>query len=340
MSAVAKRKAAKQTSFWSDRNLALEAVRVTEAAALACSRWMGQGNEKAADRAAVNAMREALNGLNIDGTVVIGEGERDKAPMLYIGEKVGSTADNRPQIDIALDPLEGTTICAKGGVNALSVVAMAEKGGFLHAPDVYMQKIAVGGGLPDDLIDLDAAPATNLKNLAKAKKCAISDLVVCILERDRHKELIAKVRATGARIQLISDGDVAGVIATSMPEAGVDMYVGIGGAPEGVLAAAALRSIGGQMQGRLLFSKEEERTRAKRMGIANLSRVYGLADMARGDVMFAATGVTDGSMLKGVRRFPGGATTHSIVMRSKTGTVRVIEAHHNFTRKTWVDTDR
>jgi fructose-1,6-bisphosphatase II / sedoheptulose-1,7-bisphosphatase len=338
MPAAAKKKtSAIKTSFWSDRNLAMEAVRVTEAAALACSRWMGQGDEKAADRAAVNAMREALNGLTIDGTVVIGEGERDKAPMLYIGEKVGSSGVGRPQVDIALDPLEGTTICAKGGVNAMAVMAMAEKGGFLHAPDVYMQKIAVGGGLPNNLIDIDAAPATNLKNLAKAKKCEISDLVVCILERDRHKELIAKVRSAGARIKLILDGDVAGVIATAMPEAGIDIYIGTGGAPEGVLAAAALRSIGGQMQGRLLFSKEEERTRAKRMGITSLNRVYQLEDLAKGDVMFAATGVTDGSMLRGVRRFPGGAITHSIVMRSKTGTVRYIEAHHNFTRKTWGD---
>ncbi len=338
MSAAAKKKqTAKQISFWSDRNLALEAVRVTEAAALAASRWMGQGQEKAADRAAVNAMREALNGLSIDGTVVIGEGERDKAPMLYIGEKVGSSPGGGRQIDIALDPLEGTTICAKGGVNSLAVIAMAEKGGFLHAPDVYMNKIAVGGGLPEGVVELDNSPATNLKRLAKAKKCEISDLVVCILERDRHEALIAKTREAGARIKLISDGDVAGVIATSVPEAGIDLYIGIGGAPEGVLAAAALRSIGGQMQGRLLFSKQEEKTRAKRMGVSDLNKTYHLEDLAKGDVMFAATGVTDGSMLKGVRRFPGGATTHSIVMRSKTGTVRTIEARHNFTRKTWGD---
>jgi fructose-1,6-bisphosphatase II / sedoheptulose-1,7-bisphosphatase len=336
-SATKKKHPTPRATFWSDRNLALEAVRVTEAAALSASRLMGQGDEKAADRAAVNAMREALNGLSIDGTVVIGEGERDKAPMLYIGEKVGSAGAGRPQIDIALDPLEGTTICAKGGANAMAVIALAEKGGFLHAPDVYMQKIAVGGGLPNNLIDLDAAPATNLKNLAKAKKCDVSDLVVCILERERHEQIIRKVRESGARIKLISDGDVAGVIATAVPEAGIDMYMGIGGAPEGVLAAAALRSIGGQMQGRLLFSKEEERKRAQRMGVTNLSRIYELEDLAKGDVMFAATGVTDGSMLKGVRRFPGGATTHSIVMRSKTGTVRTIEARHNFTRKTWGD---
>ncbi len=339
MTKAAKKSPAKQTSFWSDRNFALEAARVTEAAALACSRLMGRGDEKEADRAAVNAMRHALNGLSIDGTVVIGEGERDKAPMLYIGEKVGSATGGGPAIDIALDPLEGTTICAKGGVNALAVIAMAEKGGFLHAPDVYMDKIAVGGGLPAGVVDLDSSPAANLKNLAKAKKCAISDLVVVILERDRHKDLIAKVRAAGARIQLIADGDVAGVIACSRPDTGVDMYIGIGGAPEGVLAAAALRSTGGQMQGRLLFKTQEEKSRAKRMGISDLNRKYALEDLAKGDVMFAATGVTDGSMLRGVRRYPGGATTHSIVMRSKTGTVRIIEAQHNFTRKTWGDPD-
>lgn len=333
--ASSKKQPVAKTSFWSDRNFALEAVRVTEAAALAASRLMGRGKEKEADRAAVNAMRDALNGLAIDGTVVIGEGERDKAPMLYIGEKVGSAPDVGPGVDIALDPLEGTTICAKGGVNALAVVAMAEKGGFLHAPDVYMDKIAVGGGLPEGVVDLDNKPLTNLKNLAKAKKCDISDLVICILERERHEALIAHVREAGARIQLILDGDVAGVIATARPETGVDMYVGIGGAPEGVLAAAALRSIGGQMQGRLLFSKQAEKDRAKRMGIKNLNHKYELEEMAKGDVMFAATGVTDGSMLRGVRRFPGGATTHSIVMRSKTGTVRVVEAQHNFTRKTW-----
>ncbi len=337
MKTTAKKKPAEKLSFWSDRNFALEAVRVTEAAALACSRWMGRGKEKDADRAAVNAMRDALNGLAIDGTVVIGEGERDKAPMLYIGEKVGSAPEGGPGVDIALDPLEGTTICAKGGVNAMAVVAMAEKGCFLHAPDVYMDKIAVGGGLPKNVVDLDNKPLTNLKNLAKAKKCDISDLVVCILERERHEEIIARVREAGARIQLILDGDVAGVIATARPETGVDMYIGIGGAPEGVLAAAALRSTGGQMQGRLLFSRQEEKDRAKRMGIKSLNHKYELEEMAKGDVMFAATGVTDGSMLRGVRRFPGGATTHSIVMRSKTGTVRVVEASHNFTRKTWGD---
>jgi fructose-1,6-bisphosphatase II / sedoheptulose-1,7-bisphosphatase len=311
-----------------DRNFALEAVRVTEAAALACSHWIGRGKEKDADQAAVNAMREALNGLAIDGTVVIGEGERDKAPMLYIGEKVG-TGDG-PRIDIALDPLEGTTICATAGPNSLAVMAMAEHGGFLHAPDVYMDKIAVGGGLPDGVVDLTAKLEANLKNLAKAKKKEISDLVVVILDRPRHEEKIAKLRESGARVQLIADGDVAGVIATATPTAGVDMYIGTGGAPEGVLAAAALRSIGGQMQGKLLFTDDEQKARATRMGISNFNRIYQLGDMAKGDVMFAATGVTDGAMLKGVKRWDGGASTHSIVMRSKTGTVRFIEAFHNF----------
>lgn len=323
-------------SFAMDRNFALEAVRVTEAAALAASRLMGCGDEKEADQVAVNAMRQALNGLTIDGTVVIGEGERDKAPMLYIGEKVGT--GHGPAVDIALDPLEGTTLCATGGPNSLAVVAMAEKNGFLHAPDVYMSKIAVGGGLPEGVIDLDDSPSVNLKRLAKAKKCEVSDLVVCILKRERHKEIIAKVRETGARIQLIVDGDVAGVIATSRKGTGIDIYMGIGGAPEGVLAAAALRCIGGQFQGRLLFEEEEEKSRAKRMGIDDLNRKYTLLELASGnDVMFAATGVTDGSMLKGVRRYNGGAYTHSIIMRSRTGTVRVIEAEHNFVRKTWVD---
>src|SRR5690349_15601126 len=316
-----------------DRNLALEAARVTEAAALAASRLMGRGDEKAADQAAVDAMRRALNGLAIDGTVVIGEGERDEAPMLYIGEKVGAGG---PPIDIALDPLEGTTITAKGGPNALAVIAMADAGGFLHAPDVYMDKIAVGGGLPEGLVDLDASPAENLKSLAKAKKAEVSDLVVCILDRPRHAELIKKVREAGARIMLISDGDVSGVIATSLPDSGVDLYVGSGGAPEGVLAAAALRCIGGFMQGRLLFRNDDERGRATKLGIKDFNRKYGLQDLAKGEVMFAATGVTSGSMLQGVRRFPGGAHTHSIVMRSKTGTVREIEASHNFDRKSFL----
>jgi fructose-1,6-bisphosphatase II / sedoheptulose-1,7-bisphosphatase len=315
-----------------DRNLALEAVRVTEAAALSASRLMGRGDEKAADQAAVDAMRYALNALAIEGTVVIGEGERDEAPMLYIGEKVGT--GHGPKIDIALDPLEGTTITAKGGPNALAVIAMAEAGGFLNAPDVYMDKIAVGADLPEGIIDLDEQPKKNLQNLAKAKHAEIADLVVCILDRPRHSELIAKVREAGARIMLIGDGDVSGVIATSRPDSGVDLYVGSGGAPEGVLAAAALRCIGGQMQGRLIFRNEDEKGRAARIGITDLNRKYGLLDLAKGDVMFAATGVTTGTMLQGVRRFAGGAITHSMVMRSKSGTVRIIEAHHNLTRKT------
>ena len=327
---------ASNTPLTMDRNFALEAVRVTEAAALACESWVGRGDEKAADQAAVNAMREALNSLDIDGTVVIGEGERDKAPMLYIGEKVGT--GEGPAIDIALDPLEGTTICATAGPNSLAVLAMAEHGGFLHAPDVYMDKIAVGGGLPEGIVDLDAPIHENLANLAKAKSCAISDLMVMILERSRHEELIAKTREAGARVQLIGDGDVAVVIATTTPTTGVDLYVGSGGAPEGVLAAAALRCIGGQFQGRLLFSDDEQRERATRMGVADLNKKYEMHELASGDVMFAATGVTDGSMLRGVKRLgSGSATTHSIIMRSKTGTVRTIEATHNFGRKTWVD---
>jgi len=317
-----------------DRNLALEAVRVTEAAALAASRLMGRGDEKAADQAAVNAMRKALNGLDIDGTVMIGEGERDEAPMLYIGEEVGAGG---PKIDIALDPLEGTTLTAKGGPNALAVIAMAGSGGFLNAPDTYMDKIAVGGGLPDDLVDLDAEPAENLANLGRAKKVDVSDLVACILDRPRHSEAIAKVREAGARVMLIGDGDVSGVIATSRPDSGVDIYMGIGGAPEGVLAAAALRCIGGQFQGRLVFRNDEERARGARWGITDFDRKYTLHELAGGDVMFAATGVTDGSMRKGVRRFHGGATTQSMIMRSKSGTVRIIEALHNFERKTWYD---
>ncbi|MDB5408666.1 MAG: glpX [Rhodospirillales bacterium] len=315
-----------------DRNLALEAVRVTEAAALTASRLMGRGDEKAADQAAVDAMRMALNGLAIDGTVVIGEGERDEAPMLYIGEKVGT--GQGPKIDIALDPLEGTTITAKGGPNALAVIAMAEAGGFLNAPDVYMDKIAVGGDLPPGVVDLDEKPATNLKNLAKAKKLDVADLVVCILDRPRHSELIAKVREAGARIMLIGDGDVSGVISTSQPDSGVDFYLGSGGAPEGVLAAAALRCIGGQMQGRLIFRNDDEKGRATRIGITDFNRKYDLLDLAKGNVMFAATGVTTGTMLQGVRRFAGGATTHSLVMRSKSGTVRYISAQHNLERKT------
>ncbi len=312
-----------------DRNLALEAVRVTEAAALAAHNWMGKGDSNAADKAAVDAMRRALNTMAIQGTVVIGEGERDKAPMLYIGEKVGS--GEGPEVDIALDPLEGTTLCATGGPSALAVIAIAPRGGFLHAPDVYMNKIAVGGGLPKNVVDLDAKPKENLKNLAKAKGCEVSDLVVTILERPRHADIIAQVREAGARVQLIPDGDVAGVIATAR-KATADMYMGIGGAPEGVLAAAALQCTGGQMQGRLIFAEDEERERAKRMGITDFDKKYSLDELASGDVMFAATGVTSGPMLEGVRIYKDYATTNSIIMRSKTATVRTIKAEHIFNR--------
>ncbi len=313
-----------------DRNLALEVVRVTEAAALSCSRFMGRGDERAADQAAVDAMRKALNGLSIDGTVVIGEGERDEAPMLYVGEKVGAGG---PKVDIALDPLEGTTICATGGPNALAVIAMAQEGGLLNSPDVYMDKIAIGGGLPAGVVDLDESVKTNLANLAKAKKRDVSDLVACILNRPRHEELIAEAREAGVRIQLIQDGDVAGVIATALEDTGIDIYLGSGGAPEGVLAAAALRCIGGQMLGRLIFRNDDEKKRAARVGITDLNRKYSMEEMAHGDVMFAATGVTDGSMLRGVRRTGNGATTQSLVMRSKSGTVRVIDGRHDFKRK-------
>jgi fructose-1,6-bisphosphatase II / sedoheptulose-1,7-bisphosphatase len=318
-----------------DRNLALELVRVTEAAALAASHWMGRGKKNEADGAAVTAMRRAFDTVAIDGTVVIGEGEMDEAPMLFIGERVGAGG---PAMDIAVDPLEGTTLTAKGGPNAMAVIALAERGNFLHAPDIYMDKIAVGAGLPPDIVSIDAPVAENLRNLARARKCDVSDLVACMLDRDRHAEIIAKTREAGARIMLLSDGDVAGVMATAQPESGVDIFMGSGGAPEGVLAAAALRCIGGQMQGRLMFEDEAQVARAREMGITDPSRIYTLIEMAKGDVMFAATGVTAGAMLRGVRRFGQGATTHSVVMRSKSGTVRFVEAHHNFATKTWAET--
>ena len=315
-----------------DRNLALELVRVSEAGALAASRWMGRGNKNEADGAAVEAMRRAFDSVAIEGTVVIGEGEMDEAPMLYIGEKVGSGG---PAMDIAVDPLEGTTITAKGGPNAMATVAMAEAGNFLHAPDIYMDKIAVGRGLPPGVVDLDAPVAENLRNLAAAKKIDIGELVLCTLDRDRHAEMIAKAREAGARIMLIGDGDVSGVIMAAQAESGVDIFIGSGGAPEGVLAAAALRCLGGQMQGRLLFEDDAQITRARDMGVADPKKKYDLSEMAKGDVMFAATGVTTGPMLRGVRRFSTGAITHSLVMRSKSGTVRYVEAHHNFETKTW-----
>lgn len=314
----------------SDRNLALELVRVTEAAAIAASRWIGRGQKNEADGAAVEAMRKAFDTVAIDGTVVIGEGEMDEAPMLYIGEKVGCGG---PAMDIAVDPLEGTIITAKGGPNAITTVALAERGNFLNAPDVYMDKIAVGGGLPEGVISLDAPVQENLKNLARAKRIEVSELMVCMLDRERHAEAIAKIREAGARILLLGDGDVAGVIAASLPGGGVDMYLGSGGAPEGVLAAAALRCTGGQMQGRLMFEDDAQVARAKAMGITDPTHIYTLEEMAKGDVMFAATGVTSGAMLEGVRRVGQGAITHSIVMRSKSGTVRYVEGHHNFSKK-------
>jgi fructose-1,6-bisphosphatase II / sedoheptulose-1,7-bisphosphatase len=313
-----------------DRNMAIEAVRVTEAAAIAAWNWIGRGDEMSADAAAVEAMRAALNKLNIDGTVVIGEGERDEAPMLFIGEKVGAGG---PEIDIALDPLEGTTLTAKSNANAMATLALAPKGGFLNAPDVYMEKIAVGGGLPQGLIDINAPAGENLQRLAEAKGVQVSDLLVCVLDRPRHQELIGAIREAGARIQQISDGDIYGIIETSQPHSRVDMYLGSGGAPEGVLAAAALQCIGGQMQGKLLFRNDDERGRASKMGIEDFDRVYDLNDLASGDVIFAATGVTDGGLLQGVSRSGDHAETQTIIMRSMTGTVREITTRHDFSRK-------
>ena len=315
-----------------DRNLALEVVRVTEAAALSCARLMGRGDEKACDQAAVDAMRKAFDSMRIRGTVVIGEGERDEAPMLYIGEKVGTQDPACPSVDIALDPLEGTTICATGRSNAISVVAIAEEGHFLHAPDTYMEKIAVGPRAKG-AIDLRKSPTENLRRIADALGRYVEDLTVCILDRPRHERLIREVREAGARIKLIGDGDVAGAVATCFEETGVDVLMGIGGAPEGVLAAAALRCVGGDMQGRLKFRNDQEAERARVMGIADLERVFGLEDMASGPVMFAATGVTSGDFLKGVRYFGGGAETHSVVMRSQTGTIRYLKSVHHFDRK-------
>ncbi|MEW6718881.1 MAG: class II fructose-bisphosphatase [Thermodesulfobacteriota bacterium] len=310
-----------------ERNLALEVVRVTEAAALAAARLMGRGDNVAADQAAVTAMRKALNYVQFKGRVVIGEGERDEAPMLYIGEEVGA-ADN-PRVDIAVDPLEGTSIVASGGNNALAVIAIAEEGGFLHAPDTYMDKIAVGPKA-NGAIDIKATPTENLRSVAKALKVYVEDLCVIILDRPRHKELIRECREAGARIKLIGDGDVAGAIATAKEGSGVDILMGIGGAPEGVLAAAALKCIGGDMQGVLKFRNKEEIERAKAMGIADLDRVYAIDDLASSEVMFAATGVTFGDYLQGVRFFSGGAHTQSVVMRSKSRTVRLIDTTHYF----------
>jgi len=307
-----------------ERVLVLEVARVTEAAAIGAAKLRGRGDEKAADKAAVDAMRRELAKIHIKGRVVIGEGEMDESPMLYIGEEVG--LGDGPDVDIAVDPLEGTTICAKAMPNALAVLAIAERGGLLNAPDMYMDKIAVGPGYPDGVIDLDAPPAENLARLAKAKGAAISDVTACILDRPRHAELIAAVRNAGAGVQLIPDGDIAGVIWTTDPaETGIDVYFGIGGAPEGVLAAAALRCIGGQMQGRLHPLKKEEETRAAAMGITDIRRKFTMEEMASGDVIFSATGVTDGSLLDGVHFRGNFAETETVVMRSKTGTVRRIK---------------
>ncbi|MBK9294489.1 MAG: class II fructose-bisphosphatase [Oligoflexia bacterium] len=311
-----------------DRNLAMEFVRITEAAALASARLMGRGDEKKADKAAVDAMRKAFDSVRIDGTVVIGEGERDEAPMLYIGEKVGKVGPDSPKVDIALDPLEGTTITARGGENAISVIAVAEKGNFLHAPDTYMEKIAVGPKARGK-IDIKAEPIDNIKAVAKALGKDVEDVTVIILDRPRHEKLIHDVRSTGARIKLISDGDVSAAIATCRGDAGVDILMGSGGAPEGVISAAALRCIDGDFQGYLKFRSDEEKKRAEKMGIKDLNKVYTIGELAKGDVMFCATGVTDGNLLKGVRFMDHHrAQTHSLVMRSKTGTVREIVAHH------------
>ncbi|BBD99068.1 fructose-bisphosphatase class II [Sphingobium amiense] len=323
-----------QASAVLDRVLVLEMVRVTEAAAIAASRLIGRGDEKAADAAAVEAMRHAFNSLYMDGTVVIGEGERDEAPMLYIGEKVGSAIGTGPRIDIALDPLEGTTITAKAGPNALAVLAIAEEGGLLNAPDVYMEKLAIGPDYPEGTIGLDRSPRENVEAVAAAKGVDPQDIIVCVLDRPRHEKLIAQLREVGCGIMLIPDGDVAGVIATSDPETGIDIYMGSGGAPEGVLACAALRCVGGQFKGRLLFRNEDERARARKWGITDLDRIYDLADLAKGDCIFAATGVTDGSLLDGVKRLPGGKlTTQSVVMRASTGTVRWVKGEHRQDRR-------
>lgn len=304
-----------------DRLLSLGLARVSEAAALASARLIGRGDEKAADQAAVNAMRDQLNLLDIKGVVVIGEGERDEAPMLYIGEEVGS--GNGPAVDIALDPLEGTTLTAKDMPNALTVIAMAPRGTLLHAPDVYMEKLAIGPGYKPGTVTMTMSPSERVSALAAAKGVSTENITVCVLERPRHEEIIAEIRSTGASIRLITDGDVAGVMHCAEPEVtGIDMYMGSGGAPEGVLAAAALKCMGGQFFGKLLFRNDDERGRAKKAGITNFDRVYTRDDLVRGDVIFAATGVTTGSLLAGIKREPGWVTTETLLMRSKTGSVR------------------
>jgi len=309
-----------------DRMLSLGLGRVSEAAALASARLIGRGDEKAADQAAVDAMRTQLNKLDIQGVVVIGEGERDEAPMLYIGEEVGSGTG--PQVDIALDPLEGTTLTAKDMPNALAVIAMGPRGSMLHAPDTYMDKLAIGPGFRRGVVTMDMSPAERVNALAAAKGCSTEDITVCVLERPRHEDMIAEIRTTGAAIRLITDGDVAGVIHCAEPSTGIDMYMGSGGAPEGVLAAAALKCMGGQMFGKLEFRNEDEKGRARKAGITNFDRVYTRDDMVTGDVIFAATGVTDGSILPGIKREPGFLTAETILMRSKTGSVRRMNYRH------------
>ena len=311
-----------------DRVLVLEMVRVTEAAAIAASKLIGRGDKDGADAAAVEAMRAALNQLPMDGIVVIGEGERDEAPMLYIGERVGSAQGSGPQIDIALDPLEGTDITASGGPNALAVLAIAERGGLLNAPDTYMQKLAVGPGYAEGVIDIMKSPADNVRAIAEAKGVNPGDIIACVLDRPRHSEIIAELRSLGCGIMLIPDGDVAGVMATADPGTGIDVYMGTGGAPEGVLAAAALRCVGGQIQGKLVFRNDDEVARARRWGIDDLDRIYAIHDMAKGDCIFAATGVTDGSLLKGVHRTKSCITTETLVMRASSGTVRRVATEH------------
>ncbi len=304
-----------------DRMLSLGLARVSEAAAIASARLIGRGDEKAADQAAVDAMRKQLNMLDIAGTIVIGEGERDEAPMLYIGEEVGTGEGD--EVDIALDPLEGTTLTAKAMPNALAVIAMGPRGSMLHAPDVYMDKLAIGPGYPEGVVSLEADPADNVKELAKARGCPMSEITTCVLERPRHEELVEKLRSTGAAIKLITDGDVAAVIHTAAADfTGIDMYLGSGGAPEGVLAAAALKCMGGQIQGRLVFRNDDERGRAKKAGISDLNKIYTLHEMVNADVIFAATGVTDGSIVRGARRVGDYLETETILMRSKTGSVR------------------
>jgi fructose-1,6-bisphosphatase II len=314
-----------------DRNLALEVVRVTEAAALASARLMGRGDDEAADRAAVEAMRKAFNDLAVRGEVVIGEGERDRAPMLFIGERVGKGGEGDAEVEIAVDPLEGTHLCATGAANAISVVAMGEKGTLLRAPDTYMEKIAVGPGARG-AIDLRRSATENLRRIADALGKYVEDLTVVVLDRPRHEKLVREIRETGARIKLIPDGDVAGALNTCFPDTGVDVLMGVGGAPEGVISAAAIRCVGGDMQGRLQFRDDEERARARAMGMKDLDKVLTAGELAGGNVMVAATGVTNGDFLKGVRFTGEGARSQSVVMRSKSGTVRYIETIHRFTR--------